>query len=92
MQSSAKSFSISFFTFLAIPLLYLSNYYNQIIFIYLLLVSAIALAIGLLGKFKKFRSLEISRQSYHFGAAVYGDAKRVRDKSWKKFSDKSLSR
>ena len=58
MQSSAKSFSISFFTFLAIPLLYLSNYYNQIIFIYLLLVSAIALAIGLLGKLKKFRSFK----------------------------------
>ena len=92
MQSSAKSFSISFFTFLAIPLLYLSNYYNQIIFIYLLLVSAIALAIGLLGKFKKFRSLKISRQSYHFSTSAYADAKRIGDKSWEKFSNKSLSR
>ena len=92
MQSSAKSFSIALFSFLTIPLLYLSNYYNQIFFIYLLLVSAIALAIGLVGKYKKFRSLKISRQSYHFSSATYEDAKRIGDKSWEKFSNKSLSR
>jgi len=92
MQSSAKSFSIALFSFLAIPLLYLSNFYNQIFFIYLLMVSAIALAIGLVGKYKKFRNLKISRQSYHFSSATYEDAKRIGDKSWEKFSNKSLSR
>ncbi len=56
------------------------------------MVSVIALAIGLVGKYKKFRNLKISRQSYHFSSATYEDAKRIGDKSWEKFSNKSLSR
>jgi hypothetical protein len=79
-------------SFLAIPLMYLSNYYNDVLFIYLFLISLIAFVVGAVGKVKKFRSLKRSRASYHYGKATYGDAKRVRDKSWEKFSYKSLSR
>jgi len=92
MQSSSKSFSISLVSFLAIPLMYLSNYYNDVLFLYLFLISAIAFVVGAVGKVKKFRSLKRSRASYHYGKAAYGDAKRVRDKNWAQFSNKSLPR
>jgi hypothetical protein len=92
MQSSSKSFSISLISFLAIPLMYLSNYYNDVLFLYLFLISAIAFVVGAVGKVKKFRILKRSRASYHYGKAAYQDAKRVRDKSWAQFSNKRLSR
>jgi hypothetical protein len=72
--------------------MYLSNYYNDVLFLYLFLISLIAFVVGAVGKVKKFRSLKRSRASYHYGKAAYGDAKRVRDKNWTQFSNKSLSR
>jgi len=92
VQSSSKSFSIALISFLAIPLMYLSNYYNDVLFMYLFLISAIAFVIGIVGKVKKMRSLKRSRASYHYGKAAYEDAKRVRDKNWAQFSNKRLSR
>jgi len=92
VQSSAKSFSIALISFLAIPLMYLSNYYNDVLFMYLFLISAIAFVIGTVGKVKKMSSLKRSRASYHYGKAAYEDAKRVRDKNWAQFSNKRLSR
>jgi len=92
MQSSSKSFSIALISFLAIPLMYLSNYYNDVLFLCLFLISLIAFVVGAVGKVKKFRSLKRSRASYHYGKAAYGDAKRVRDKNWAQFSNKRLSR
>ena len=92
MQSSSKSFSISLVRFFAIPLMYLSNYYNDVLFLYLFLISLIAFIVGAVGKVKKFRSLKRSRASYHYGKGAYGDAKRVKDKNWAQFSNKSLPR
>jgi len=92
VQSSSKSFSIALISFLAIPLMYLSNYYNDILFLYLFLISLISFVVGTVGKVKKFRGLKRLRASYHYGKAAYGDAKRVRDKNWAQFSNKSLPR
>jgi hypothetical protein len=92
MQSSSKSFSISLMSFLAIPLMYLSNYYNDVLFIYLFLISLIAFVVGAVGKVKKFRGLKRSRASYHHGSTSHSQAKRVRDKNWAQFSNKSLPR
>ena len=72
--------------------MYLSNYYNDVLFLYLFLISLIAFIVGAFGKVKKFRSLKRSRASYHYGKAAYGDAKRVRDKNSAQFSNKSLPR
>jgi hypothetical protein len=72
--------------------MYLSNYYNDVLFLYLFLISLIAFIVGAVGKVKKLRSIKRSRASYHYGKAAYGDAKRVRDKNWAQFSNKSLPR
>jgi hypothetical protein len=92
MKSSSKSFSISLISFLAIPLMYLSNYNNQFLFICLFLISLIAFLVGGIGKVRKIRAIKRLRTSYHYGSTSHSQAKRVRDKSWEKFSNKSLLR
>jgi len=92
MQSSSISFTISFSSFIAIPLLILSNYYNAYLFILLLLISLIALALGSIGKYRKFKTLNKWRESYYEGEASFGTFKREQDKNWEKFSRKTLFR
>jgi hypothetical protein len=92
MQSSSKSFTISFSSFIAIPLLLLSNYYNQALFINLLLISGFTLLIGCIGKYRKFKTLNKWRESYYEGEDTFQSFKRSQDKNWDKFSRKSLFR
>jgi hypothetical protein len=92
MQSSSTSFTISFSSFIAIPLLFLSNYYNQYLFLCLLLISLFALALGSIGKYRKFKALNKWRESYYEGEASFLTFKRGQDKNWDKFSRKTLFR
>jgi hypothetical protein len=52
----------------------------------------IALALGSIGKYRKFKTLNKWRESYYEGEASFGSFKREQDKNWEKFSRKTLFR
>ena len=74
----------------AIPLLYLSNYQNELLYLWLILIATTSTITSSLTQVYLRNAMIKRRASYHFNEQPFHEVSRIKDKNWSKFYERTL--
>jgi predicted transcriptional regulator len=91
---SVRSISskIALISLTAIPLLYLSNYQNELLNLWLILIATTSTITSSLTQVYLRKAMIKRRASYHFDEQPFHEVNRIKDKNWGKFYEKTLAK
>jgi len=73
-----------------IPLLYLSNYQNELLYLWLILIATTSTITSSLTQVYLRKAMIKRRASYHFDEQPFHAVNRIKDKNWDKFYERTL--
>ena len=73
-----------------IPLLYLSNYQNELLYLWLILIATTSTITSSLTQVYLRKAMINRRASYHFNEQPFHEVSRIKDKNWGKFYERTL--
>jgi hypothetical protein len=89
---SVRSISskIALISLTVIPLLYLSNYQNELLYLWLILIATTSTITSSLTQVYLRKAMIKRRASYHFDEQPFNEVNRIKDKNWGKFYERTL--
>ena len=89
---SVRSISskIALISLTAIPLFYLSNYQNELLYLWLILIATTSTITSSLTQVYLRNAMIKRRASYHFNEQPFHEVSRIKDKNWSKFYERTL--
>lgn len=84
------STKIALISLTAIPLLYLSNYQNELLYLWLILIATTSTIISSLTQVYLRKAMIKIRASYAFNEQPFHEVNRIKDKNWGKFYERTL--